>query len=96
MDQKILENQSRPWGFFFILPKRCLAGLCSEDLDLSDLATPAMQLLQRRSLGSPEEKDQRAGAQQVSGRRSPHPRQSGWLHAGSHHHNLGERRALHV
>lgn len=39
--------------------------------------------------GSPEEKDQRAGAQQVQGRRNPHPRQSGWLHTGSHHHNLG-------
>lgn len=47
MDQKILEDQSRPWVLFFILPKRCLAGLCSEDLDLSDLATPGMQLLQR-------------------------------------------------
>lgn len=75
--------------FFFILPKQCLSGLCSEDLDLSELATPDMQLLQRRNGGSPEEKDQRAGAQQVQGRRNPHPRQLGWLHTGSHHHNLG-------
>lgn len=33
--------------------------LCSEDLDLSKLPTPAMQLLQRQGLGSPEEKDQK-------------------------------------
>ena len=43
--------------------------LCSEDLDLSELASPAMQLPQREGLGSREEKDQRNITQWAHGQK---------------------------